>query len=87
MQPGESKFTGLTNILSRAPSLAVYRTDFVECIMKEFWDDYKMIILKKQFLPFLVVMISTMFYYNFAFHSFIWERRMFSNDANEFIAE
>lgn len=55
--------------------------------MREFWHDYKMIILKKQFFPFLVVMISTIWYYNFAFHSFIWERRMFSNDANKFIAE
>ena len=83
LKPGESKFAGLAYILCRAPSLAVYKTDFVECIMQEFWDDYKKIILKSQFYPFLVVMISTIYYYNFAFHSFIWERRMFLDDPNK----
>ena len=60
------KFLRLTQILSATESDSIFVTQFVKQVLDQFWDKNFWILLKYQFLPYLVCLTTTIVYLQYA---------------------
>ena len=60
------KFLRLTQILNATENDSIFVTDFIKQVLDKFWEKYFWMLLKFQFVPYLVCLTSTIFYLQYA---------------------
>ena len=62
----DMKFLTLTKILNQSENQAIFVSEFVMQVLDQFWEQNFKKLLKRQFIPFTICLLTTIFYLQYA---------------------
>ena len=62
----DKKFLTLTKILNHSDNQSIFVTQFIKQVLDQFWEQNFKKLLKRQFIPFTICLLTTIFYLQYA---------------------